>query len=135
VFVAAGVIVVKAKEVDDLGEEKNKNADSSGVIGGEKEIGNEGNQKSELEEVVFGKLSDSVNQTEQNTAQTNNHEDGTTRLDEAEDEVGKIDPSPNGGPRGRKIVMKRGRSSLFKHIIYIITWAWVREKLLSVADT
>lgn len=94
--------------MDDLGDQKGKNTNSCSIVGGEEDVSNRGGKKGEMKEVVFGELSDCINEAEKDTADPNEHQDGAIWFDESQDDVCQINPDPDCRPMCWKKSAKGG---------------------------
>ncbi len=88
----------EADEMGELGEEEENDAEDEGVVDGEDDVGDAGDNEGELEEVVFGEHPESVEDTEKNAGEFNESDDLAGGGDDAESEDGDIGAEPKHWP-------------------------------------
>ncbi len=93
--------------MDELGDEKTKDADFGGVVDGEDDVGDKSNEKGEAEQTVGMEITDSVEEAEEDAGDFDGSDDWTGRKKNA-DENYTEDKKPNPRPRCRENLAKEG---------------------------
>lgn len=96
----------KAKEVDDLGGEKEDEADFGSVVEGENNVGDTGGEHGGEKEIIFRESFSDVEKTEGDAADTKKRKKVVTGGGEAEDSVDEEERNPESKPEGWDMIIE-----------------------------
>ena len=86
-------------EMKDLDDDKDDNASFGDVVDGENNIGGDGCEHGELEEMVVREHAECIDKTEDDAANADDCKGKAFWGSKAKDDVGKQNPEPDGWPR------------------------------------